>query len=1020
MRFFLIAVSCQMAALVASASLPIDMTLWRGETNVRILHDYATVGPPPAGFEVKVGTACEVRYLESQFGTHYSSFADRVVWDSSELGVRVLSVTVGLDVKPGVYRCGDLRLTVQDRILPPSSEWKYYLDLWQHPWAVARWNKVTPFSAEHYEAMRPLWTLLATAGQKALTVTIVDRPWNQQCYDAYRSMIRRIKADDGSWRFDYSLFDEYVAFGRKCGIGPKIACYTMCPWDYEVFWENERGEEVSAKAEPGSETFADYWGAFLVDFSAHLKEKGWFKDAYIALDERGPDDVAKIVAFLHEKAPRLAISFAGRESPADFAAKGVEIENCCVGLRHLKSGLSADAAVRRAKGMTTTYYVCCSPRWPNTFAASDLHEAFWLGAYPAFAGLDGFLRWAWNSWGRDPIRDASYTGIKSGWMPGDTYLVYPDGSPSLRFLELRNGIIAAEKVRILRESGAAPATEFATLARRYDREGALKNEVDFKAIKTATEAFVNGARESVSESGFRIDAEGFVWTDGKANVLSDGSRGDNYIIRFELASTNAPAHAWLYRLPQRWDFVELRQVDGVVTEVRDGIWKTRKGFHPGRNWRKWVDYAARNVRVKFVSSGYDPATDGVEMPPIGFVSLFNGKDLTGWRGLVREGGFERPHVRRAMLPEKRWEYEAKGEKAMKEHWSVKDGTLFFDGLPGGYNIAAEKQYGNFEAQVDWRLLRVGGDSGFYLRGLPQVQVWDPALWDGLGSGCIWNNSTESFSALACADHPIGDWNRCRMKIVGDRVWVWLNDVQTVDGAIYQNRHQPGLPIPLVDNFELQCHGDPVEFRNLFIRELPDADVPDMGKAVRGKPIDLLANGLEDWEATDSHLKMGWSVKDGVLVNHVTDNPEKMLRGGSGGTHLRTKRSDFFDFDLSYDVYVGKMCNSGVYLRGRYEIQANDSYGRKRDSHVMASLYDLIGPSVAAEKPAGEWQHVDLTLYRRHLTVTLNGVRIIDNKPIPGVTPCALDGNEFVPGPILLQGDHSNVSFRNMVLTPIVR
>lgn len=116
--------------------------------------------------------------------------------------------------------------------------------------------------------------------------------------------------------------------------------------------------------------------------------------------------------------------------------------------------------------------------------------------------------------------------------------------------------------------------------------------------------------------------------------------------------------------------------------------------------------------------------------------------------------------------------------------------------------------------------------------------------------------------------------------------------------------------------------------------------------------------------------------------------------------------------------MSKNCNSGVYLRGRYEIQVIDSCGREPDCHNMGALYDLITPSVAAERPAGEWQHVDLTLYRRHLTVTLNGVKIIDNKPVPGVTPAAIDGDEFAAGPILLQGDHSNASFRNMVLTPI--
>ena len=121
------------------------------------------------------------------------------------------------------------------------------------------------------------------------------------------------------------------------------------------------------------------------------------------------------------------------------------------------------------------------------------------------------------------------------------------------------------------------------------------------------------------------------------------------------------------------------------------------------------------------------------------------------------------------------------------------------------------------------------------------------------------------------------------------------------------------------------------------------------------------------------------------------------------------------------MLVPAKCNSGVYLRGRYEIQVLDSFDRgKTDCHFMGALYDLITPTASAEKPAGEWQHVDLTLYKRHLTVTLNGVKIIDNQPIPGVTPGAIDGNEFVPGPILLQGDHSNASFKNMILTPIVK
>ena len=461
---------------------------WRGETVTMRLHDHVTLGAAPDGFTVKEGVAEEVRYLDRQFGSHYRFAADRVVWGSKEIGPRIVSVSVPADAKPGVYPCGDLRIRVIDRVLPPAKEWKYNLDLWQHPWAVARYNGLRPFSPEHYAAMRPLWEMLAGAGQKALTVTLLDEPWNHQCYDAYRSMIRHARRADGGWRFDYSVFDEYVAFGRSCGIGPQIACYTMCPWDYQVTWEDEDGTVRKEKAVPGTDAFKAYWGDFLADFAAHQKEKGWFADTYIAMDERSPEDLMNIAKFVQEKAPGLRVSLAGNRPPSQF--EGIEIHNCCFALHKLSDELIAEAEARRRKGFITSYYVCCNPTWPNTFMSSETEEAFWLGVYPAMSGLDGFLRWAWNSWPRDPMKDASYTGILTGWKAGDTYLVYPDGSPSLRFLELRNGIQTAEKIRILRERGELPEG-YASVARAFDRHAAVKGGCDWTKLREDALGLVN-------------------------------------------------------------------------------------------------------------------------------------------------------------------------------------------------------------------------------------------------------------------------------------------------------------------------------------------------------------------------------------------------------------------------------------------------------------------------------------------------------------------------------------------------
>jgi len=518
----------------------------------------------------------------------------------------------------------------------------------------------------------------------------------------------------------------------------------------------------------------------------------------------------------------------------------------------------------------------------------------------------------------------------------------------------------------------------------------------------------------------KTDAEGFTYMDGR--TVAPDAPSEFFVIRYEYPSAE-PFEGGRKALGTHWIFTEIRQLKDSVSTIEDGVLKNTKRRVAGRNWRKWLRSGARNVRIKFVGEDYSVAADGRIDAPEGFTTLFNGENLDGWRGCSREEKFNDPRVRRAFIPEKRWELQAKADELMKKHWHIRDGALFFDGLPGGYSIAAAKDYGNVEIYADWRLLRVYGDSGFYMRSLPQIQIWDPNMWNGLGSGCIWNNPDELFAATTCADNPIGDWNRCRMRMVGDRITVWLNGVKVVDNVKYQDYRNPDKPIPLIDRFELQCHGDPVEFRNIFAKELPEdpADIPCPAKAERGEKIDLLKDGMAGWEASDPKARMGWKVKDGVLSNDTGLDPTKTNRGGAGTTHLQTKRADFYDFDLSYDVLVPVKCNSGVYLRGRYEIQVLDSFGRgKTDCHYMGALYDLITPTASAEKKAGEWQHVDLTLYKRHLTVTLNGVKIIDNQPIPGVTPGAIDGDEFVPGPILLQGDHSNASFKNMILTPILR
>jgi hypothetical protein len=201
-------------------------------------------------------------------------------------------------------------------------------------------------------------------------------------------------------------------------------------------------------------------------------------------------------------------------------------------------------------------------------------------------------------------------------------------------------------------------------------------------------------------------------------------------------------------------------------------------------------------------------------------------------------------------------------------------------------------------------------------------------------------------------------------------------------------------------------------------KLPDVPpAPDMTKVKYGKPVTLF-NGkdLTGWKLTNDKQKNGFSVKDGILTNDpVQTEGQPHISYGN----LMTE-DKFEDFNLKLESNIPAGSNSGVYLRGMYEIQVVDSYKKELNSHNMGALYCRIKPSVGAEKPAGTWQTLDMTLCVRHLTVLLNGVKIIDNQPVYGPTGGAIQSDVFSKGPIYLQGDHGKISYRNIVLTPIIK
>lgn len=446
-------------------------------------------------------------------------FAGRLHRECFPGGNRPLAFMVQLDIPadaaPGVYRgvvklkrayvpkpygCVSasvevpVELVVEQGVLPAPRDWHFHLDLWQHPQSIARWHKVAPWSPEHFEAMRPYMTMLAEAGQKVITCTLLDEAWNGQTHDAFPSNIEWIKCKDGTWRYDFSAFDAWVSFMMNdIGITEQISCYTMVPWHMKVRYLDEAtGKYEYIKLDVNSPVWEQTWGPFLTAFRAHLQQKGWLHKTCIALDER-PDHMARAAKAMVDKyAPELRIVSAV-DKPSAFTREVYDLSPI---ITHADTVMGDLLAERKAQGKKTTVYVCLHPQKPNTFTFSPPAEADWIGLFVAANGLDGFLRWAYNSWNEDPLKCTDF----GKWPSGDCFLVYPGAKSSVRFEHLRDGIEDAEKIRILRERAAALGTPEAQAAiDKLNRELLLLFTVPRSKGNTHGDD-VRRARELISEA----------------------------------------------------------------------------------------------------------------------------------------------------------------------------------------------------------------------------------------------------------------------------------------------------------------------------------------------------------------------------------------------------------------------------------------------------------------------------------------------------------------------------------------
>ena len=400
-------------------------------------------------------------------------------------GVYRGSVTVKEDGK--VLAELPLTVTVKNRVLPEPKDWAFHLDLWQNPYAVSRYYNVEPFSQEHFDLMRPIMKRYADAGGKVITASIMHKPWNGQTYDPFESMVTWMKKADGTWWFDYTVFDKWVEFMMSCGVKKEIGCYSMVPWRLSFQYFDQASNSFKFfNGKPGEPAYEEFWTRMLKSFAQHLKEKGWFEITHIAMDERPLKAMLATIEVVRKADPDFKLSLAGT-----YHSELVDhLDDYCTNI----AGKFTDEelARRKASGKVTTFYTSCAEPRPNTFTFSPLAESEFFGWWAAKLGLDGYLRWALNSWVKDPLQDTRFIT----WGAGDTYLLYPGGRTSTRFERMIEGIQAYEKIRILRNE--------------KDKRGRSKNygkQIDkilepfneFNLVEVPAEKVVNKAKAALNK-----------------------------------------------------------------------------------------------------------------------------------------------------------------------------------------------------------------------------------------------------------------------------------------------------------------------------------------------------------------------------------------------------------------------------------------------------------------------------------------------------------------------------------------
>ena len=403
----------------------------------------------------------------------------------------------------------------------------------------------------------------------------------------------------------------------------------------------------------------------------------------------------------------------------------------------------------------------------------------------------------------------------------------------------------------------------------------------------------------------------------------------------------------------------------------------------------------------------------------GFENLFNGTDLTGWKGLVAN-----PIARSKMSAQQLAEAQTKVDAKIKTDWIVKDGLLVFTGH--GDNLCTQKQYGDFELFVDWKITEKG-DAGIYLRGSPQVQIWDTSRREvgaQVGSGGLYNNQKNERNPKVVADNKIGSWNNFHIIMRGAVVTVYLNGLLVTDKVVLENYWDKTLPIFVKEQIELQAHGTYVAYRNIYIRELPSLEPTKLSDQEKQQGFKLLFDGtnLDNWVGN----KAGYLLQDGAIVV----NPQS-----TSGGNLYTK-DEYSDFEYRFEFQLTPGANNGLGIRAPLEgdaayvgmeLQILDSeadiYKNLQPYQYHGSIYGVVPARRGYLRPIGEWNEEVVVVKGTRVKVILNGETITDADIKEPSINGTMDHKEHpglkrTTGHIGFLGHGDVVRFRNIRILPL--